>query len=154
MLQSLTDASLISLAIPRNFTMTRSICFPHIAVALVAIALFISGSAAAAEVRLEVANDVVQVTIDGKPFTAYNIGHNLPKPFFSSVRAEGGTIISRPLETPEDHPHHKGIWLAVDEVNGVAFWAEKGKIQNASVELLAPTGDPAKMRVVNHWLGE
>lgn len=133
--------------------MPRLSSLPY-AVAFVAHSLVLAGSAAAAEVRLEFANEVVQVTIDGKPFTAYNIGHDLPKPFFSPVQSEGGTIISRPLENPEDHPHHKGIWLSVDEVNGVAFWAEKGKIQNESVELLTPVGDPAKMRVVNHWLGE
>jgi hypothetical protein len=53
-----------------------------------------------------------------------------------------------------DHPHHKGLWLSIDEVNGIAFWAEKGTIRNAGVEFLKSSGDPAVLRVTNHWLGD
>jgi len=53
-----------------------------------------------------------------------------------------------------DHPHHKGLWLSIDEVNGIAFWAEKGTIKNAGVQLLRSHGDPAQFRVTNHWLGD
>lgn len=53
-----------------------------------------------------------------------------------------------------DHPHHKGIWNSVDEVNGIKFWNEDGVIHNRSVELVEPKGDPAVMRVTNDWLGQ
>ncbi|QDU12073.1 PmoA family protein [Gimesia aquarii] len=106
-----------------------------------------------ASVQITQKGSKVNVSIDGKPFATYNTGRDLPKPFFSPVRAADGTIITRSLVDPEDHPHHKGIWVAVDEVNEVDFWAEKGKIRNSRVKIIKASGNPAVMRVVNQWQG-
>jgi len=96
----------------------------------------------------------IEVSIGGEPFATYNISEHLPKPFFSQVRGAGGTILSRPLKNPEDHKHHKGIWVSVDEVNGVKFWAEAGKIKNIVSKGVKAKNGPAKLLLVNHWLGE
>lgn len=121
------------------------------------ICLFVGLSTATlangASVQITQKGSKVNVSIDGKPFATYNTGKSLPKPFFSPVRAADGTIITRTLVDPEDHPHHKGIWLAVDEVNTVDFWAEKGKIRNAGVKVVKASGNPAVMKVSNQWLG-
>ncbi len=51
-----------------------------------------------------------------------------------------------------DHPHHKGVWISVDEVNEIKFWAEKGIIRNVSVTIDQAQGEWAGMTLVNHWL--
>ena len=109
-------------------------------------------SAGEQPVKIDVQEDQAVVTIGGEEFAVYNFGKDLPKPYFSPVRAPGGAIVTRSLEKPEDHPHHKGIWLAIDDVSGIRFWAEKGRIQNQSVEVLEPVGDAARMQVVNNWI--
>jgi hypothetical protein len=105
-------------------------------------------------VELHRKGDALDVTIGGKPFTVYNFAESQPKPYFWPVRAPSGEIITRPLENPRDHKHHRGIWFSVDEVNGVGFWKEEGKIQNVSVQPIVAKGNPAKFEVVNHWLGK
>lgn len=125
-----------------------------LSVASLASALFVSVSrdAGAASVRLEKQADKVVVTIDGKPFTTYQTAPSQAKPYFWPVLAADGANVSRGLEKPPDHPHHKGIWCAIDEVNHIKFWAEEGKIANVSVDLLKAEGNPAQLRIVNHWL--
>lgn len=116
----------------------------------------LSGSAASAgeTVSIEVGKTTAEVTIDGKHFATYNFGKDYPKPFFNPVTAPGGEIVTRALKDPEDHPHHKGVWVAIDEVNEIKFWAEKGTIRNDSVKAITPKGNPARMKVINEWLGE
>src|SRR5436190_8213230 len=100
------------------------VCF---ALSLSAIALH---EARADVVKLEKKDDGIVVTIDGKAFTTYNTAKSQPKPYFWPVLAANGANLTRSLERPEDHPHHKGIWCVVDEVNHIKFWAEEGKIAN------------------------
>jgi hypothetical protein len=95
----------------------------------------------------------LDVRINGQPFTTYNYGETLPKPFFLPVTTAGGVVVNRALgdASDADHPHHKGIWNAIDEVNGVKFWAEKGKIVNSSTEIVRAEGASAVIRTVNAW---
>jgi hypothetical protein len=108
-------------------------------------------------VRLTLKADALDVSIGGEPFTSYRFAKTQKKPYFWPIRDREGQIITRPLLTPtgkpwRDHPHHRGLWFAVDEVNHIKFWAERGTIANVSVEPLVPTGNPARFKVVNHWL--
>ncbi|MFP6763600.1 MAG: PmoA family protein [Planctomycetaceae bacterium] len=112
---------------------------------------------ALADVKLEQNGTTVDITIDGEEFSVFNFGRDLPKPFMSPVRGPGGTVLTREIFTAPgkgDHPHHKGIWVAVDQINRIEFWAEKGKIVNRSVKLDVPRGNPARMTVVNDWQGK
>jgi hypothetical protein len=106
-------------------------------------------------VELKKNGDTVDIQIGGEPFAVFNFSGKLPKPFMYPVRGPGGTILTRDIEKEgDDHPHHKGVWVAVDEVNKVRFWAEKGQIKNVTVKPLTAKGNPAKLLVVNEWLGD
>ncbi len=70
----------------------------------------------------------IAVTIDGKPFTTFWYPDTLEKPVLYPLIAANGTTVTRgfPLHTrsgdPTDHPHHVGLWLTFENVNGLDFW--------------------------------
>lgn len=119
------------------------------------IFLTATSTRAAVELKKNVEAKTVAVTINGRDFSTYTYGDAQPKPYMWPVRGSDGTVLTRPIITDRsqgDHPHHKGVWVAVDEVGGVKFWAEDGKIANRNVELTVPSGNPAQMKVTNDWL--
>jgi len=80
------------------------------------------------EIRPDLARHRVEVTIDGRPFTAYLWNDDLKKPvLFPIVDGDGVTvtrgwpIAPRPGERT-DHPHHIGLWFNYSNVNGFDFW--------------------------------
>jgi hypothetical protein len=70
----------------------------------------------------------VDVTVDGRPFTAYVWPERLAKPVLYPIRSAAGTLVTRgfPLEPRPgervDHPHQVGFWFNFGDVNGVDFW--------------------------------
>ena len=100
------------------------------------------------------ANQTIGITVGGKPFATYrsNMKGEFLKPFMLPVRAADGTILTRSLKDPEDHPHHKGVWVAVDEINGVKFWAEKGLIRTRAVAVPTTRPTPQQLVVSNTWM--
>lgn len=127
--------------------MRRACCLP-VFVAFAGVAI------AGETVQLKKEADTVVITIDDHEFTTYHAANSQQKPYFHPVQAADGATISRPLENPEDHPHHKGIWCSIDEVNGLNFWGEKNKIENVSTEIVKAEGNPARFRTVNNWVDE
>jgi len=69
--------------------------------------------------------------VGGAPFSTYRFGPDVVRPYFYPLYAEPDVGITRnwpmvadvPGET-NDHPHHKGLFTAQGEVNGVDNWAE------------------------------
>ncbi|HZS50319.1 MAG TPA: PmoA family protein [Bryobacterales bacterium] len=74
-------------------------------------------------------NTQIDITIDGKPFSTLFFGPNTLKPYMWPLRAADGKIVTRQWPIAEapgeahDHPHHRGLWFAHGEVNGLDFWA-------------------------------
>lgn len=80
------------------------------------------------ELREEPGARRVDVTVDGKPFTAYIWPERLKKPVLYPIRTARGTLVTRgfPMDPRPgervDHPHHVGLWFNYGDVNGVDFW--------------------------------
>jgi len=83
------------------------------------------------EARLDADRSAVAVTIDGKLFTEYRYGHYVCRPFLYPILTPGGERLTRafPVEDIEgenqDHPHHRGLYVAHGLVNGCNLWDEQ-----------------------------
>lgn len=70
----------------------------------------------------------VQVLYNGKLLTAYCWYDSIKKPFLFPVNTLDGITVTRgfPLAPRAgertDHPHHVGIWMNYEAVNGLDFW--------------------------------
>lgn len=67
-------------------------------------------------------DDVYEVTIEGRPFTAFNLASKEPKPYLWPVIGPTGAPVTRAYPMKEvpgerrDHVHHRSIWAAWGEV--------------------------------------
>lgn len=104
-------------------------------------------------VRLKQTDGTIEVMVGGESFTTFE-AKGYDKPFFIDLKAPGGTIVTRSLakEAIKDHPHHKGLWASVDQVNGHRHWMEAQPIRVEKVEVLKAEGNPASFRYVADWL--
>jgi hypothetical protein len=92
--------------------------------------LVVSLVAQSASVKLikDKSNPAIHVTIGGKPFTDFFFPDTIAKQVLYPISAPNGTVITRgfPMNTkpgdPTDHPHHLGLWLNYESVNGLDFW--------------------------------
>ena len=119
----------------------------------------VSGSA-----ELEPKENAIDVKIMGKRFTTYVYdGEDFIRPYLFPVLAPCGAKVTRsypmiegvPGET-SDHPHHKSIWIAHGDVNGVDNWSQQeGHGRTAHREFLDQISGPvyAKIATRNDWVG-
>ena len=82
-------------------------------------------------VKVQKLTDSVAVSIAGKEFATYYFGPNSPKPYVSPLRSAQGTVVTRgfPMRTDipgerHDHPHHRALFFAHGDINGIDFWGE------------------------------
>ena len=74
------------------------------------------------------ASKKVEVRYDGKLFTAYCYFDSTEKPVLFPIKTTSGVTVTRGYPVAPrpgertDHPHHLGLWLNYESVNGLDFW--------------------------------
>ncbi len=70
----------------------------------------------------------IDVYIGSSEFTCFLYPDSLEKPVLFPIYDAGNTLVTRgfPMNPrpgePTDHPHHLGLWLTYENVNGLDFW--------------------------------
>jgi hypothetical protein len=118
----------------------RRLAFSLLAAAL-PLALVVRLAAGGADTTVAVTVDEAarraDVTIGGKPFTSYIWPDAVKKPVLYPIRDARGTLVTRgwPMDPRPgervDHPHHVGLWLNYENVNGIDFWNNSDAIKPA-----------------------
>jgi hypothetical protein len=128
-----------------------------------------SNSSEPVRLRVDEPEKRVDISIGGKPFTAYIWPSSLAKPVLYPLRAADGTVVTRgfPLDPRPgervDHPHHAGMWFNYGNVNDIDFWNNSTAIKPADAPkmgtirqrkiLSAKSGDTqGELQVETDWL--
>lgn len=138
---------------------------------LVSLALSMLVPAAAAnhvQVTVDETAKRVDITVDGKPFTSYIWPDTVKKPVLYPIRDAKGTLVTRgwPLDPRPgervDHPHHVGLWLTYENVNGIDFWNNSDAIKPANAPKMgtilqrrivsAKSGDRGELVTESDWV--
>ena len=70
----------------------------------------------------------VEVKVNNRLFTQFIYSDTLEKPVLYPILAADGIAITRGFpwkpepNDPTDHPHHLGLWMNYEKVNGLDFW--------------------------------
>jgi hypothetical protein len=128
----------------------------------VALLLSLATLAIAGGPRFRRSPDMIEVHLDGQPFTAFHLDAKWDKPFLHPLRSASGEMVTRgwPVDPlagdSNDHTWHRGLWYSHGAVNGVDFWREKpgetgklvlrgapktkGEELSATLDLMPPKG--------------
>ena len=147
--------------------MTRRPAIAAVSAALLcAVGAF--AQAPAVEVHEVRGQNRIEVSVAGKPFTAYVWPDRLMKPVLYPIRTARGTLVTRgfPLDPRPgervDHPHHVGLWFNYGDVNGVDFWnnteglppdrkAKMGRIVHMGVQSAKGGAGRGELVVASEW---
>jgi hypothetical protein len=90
-----------------------------------------AGAADGGGVSLVERDGAFEIATLGAPFTTYHFGPALVRPYFFPVFGPTGVAMTRGFPMVDgvvgestDHPHHRSLYVAFGEVNGVDVWAE------------------------------
>lgn len=108
----------------------RNFLFPALLTLVYCLPVFSQTKKETLKIEIVTAADGKKATItaDGKPFTELIFTDTLEKHFLYPIYAPNGEIITRGFpyaprrNEATDHPHHVGLWLNYENVNGLDFW--------------------------------
>ena len=78
----------------------------------------------------------INITASGKPFTTFIYPDTLEKHTLYPIYSNDGQVITRGFPVsprpgdPTDHPHHLGLWMNYEKVNGLDFWNNSYNIKS------------------------
>lgn len=81
---------------------------------------------------LRESDEAIDVVVDSELVTRYHFGQKWVRPFLWPLIGAGGVPVTRPWPMQEaegeeqDHEHHKSVWTALGDLNGVDIWSEHG----------------------------
>ena len=137
------------------------------------IGLFASGYSAQAQKGFSLVdlpkNKKVEVRYDGKLLTAYCYFDSTEKPVLFPMKTLSGVTITRGYPVAPrpgertDHPHHLGLWMNYESVNGLDFWNNStaiaperkpkyGSIRHQKILASKSKKDEASLKTMSHWV--
>jgi len=117
------------------------------------------------------ASKKVEVRYDGKLLTAYCYFDSTEKPVLFPIRTLSGVTITRGYPVAPrpgertDHPHHLGLWMNYESVNGLDFWNNStaiarerkpkyGSIRHQKVLTSKSKKDEATLKTMSYWVNQ
>ena len=111
----------------------------------------------------------IDVLYNGKLLTAYCYYDSIMKPFLYPINTLDGVTITRgyPIAPRQgdrtDHPHHVGLWMNYESVNGLDFWNNStaiaadrkdkyGTIRHDKIIQKIANKDKASLSVTANWI--
>lgn len=107
-------------------------------------------------VSLRTHEDSVDVLADGELFATVRFGDE-EGPCVFPLHAAGEAPVTRgfPIapgpDDERDHPHHRSLWFAHGDVDGVDFWHGKGRIEALGFEVALPSKSFASVKLALVW---
>jgi hypothetical protein len=111
----------------------------------------------------------IEVLFNDTLLTCYNYSDSIMKPVLFPISTRSGITVTRgyPLAPREgeriDHPHHIGLWLNYESVNGLDFWnnstaipydkrAHYGSVVHDGIVKTEPGKNKATLEVTARWV--
>lgn len=111
----------------------------------------------------------IEVLYNKKLITTYWYSDSIEKPVLYPIYTLDGIVVTRGFPVHPrpgeraDHPHHVGLWLTYESVNGFDFWNNSsaiaasqkdhyGSIRHQKIVSMHSSGEQAELITTSHWV--